>query len=750
MKKEIDMKININTKYDISIVKATIALCGLLVLFMVLGSPVAVAETTTQSPEVAPISEEFINYQNKEIPVEPEPSLDGHQAGLVPEPVDLDYLSDISVGKESFPVSYDLRTLNRVTPVRDQGSAGTCWAFASYASLESFLKPGENWDLSENNMKNLLSSAYSEGFDRGPNDGGNRFQAAAYLTRWTGPVDESDDPYIASSISSPEGLPLKKHVQNVLFIPKRTGFLDNEVIKWAVQNYGAIYTSMYYNNTFYSPLNYSYYYNGTLVPNHAVAIVGWDDSFDRNKFTEVPPGDGAFIMKNSWGSDWGENGYFYVSYYDSKVGNENSVFTAENTDNYESIYQYDPLGWTNSLGYSNVTAWCANVFTARSDEVLKAVGFYTTDSNCNYEIYIYTDPVSGPVNQAGPVLSKSGRSLTAGYNTIPLDSDIRLTTGQKFSVVLKLTNSAYKYPIAMERPITDWSSKAKANSGESFISGSGQTWKDIVGSGSYPNTNVCIKAFADPVLLPVANFRSDVTEGYAPLTVKFDDLSENAAGWNWDFENDGNIDSTDENPVYVYANPGSYTVNLTVSNENGTDSKLGTINVSEKPIMPVANFSSNVTVGYAPMTVQFNDSSEKQVSLSWDFENDGVIDSNVKNPVHLYSVPGTYTVNLTAINGNGTDSKLSAITVLKQTLPPVAKFYSNVTQGYAPLPVQFTDISENATERYWDFGDGTHSSAVTPVHVYQAGKYAVSLTVMNGNGMDTETKSKYITVTKKK
>ena len=95
-------------------------------------------------------------------------------------------------------------------------------------------------------------------------------------------------------------------------------------------------------------------------------------------------------------------------------------------------------------------------------------------------------------------------------------------------------------------------------------------------------------------------------------------------------------------------------------------------------------------------------------------------------------------------------AKLSSITVLKQTLPPVAKFYSDVTQGYAPLAVQFTDISENATERYWDFGDGTHSSAVTPVHIYKAGKYTVSLTVMNGNGMDTETKSKYITVTKKK
>jgi C1A family cysteine protease/PKD repeat protein len=666
--KEMYMKESIDTKYNRSMKKRVTIFSGLLILLLILSLSVSMAEENSPNPELAPENPEFEEYQENSISTEPDSSMDGHQMGTIPSPIDFSYISDIYVPTaSSVPAYYDLRTQNRVTTVKDQGTAGTCWAFASYGSLESYLKPGEEWDFSENNMKNLLSSSYSEGFDRDPNAGGNRLMAAVYLTRWSGPVQESDDPYSTNSGVSPDNLSITKHAQDVIFLPNRAGPLDNEAIKWAVQNYGAVYTSMYYynNSTYYSPANYSYYYNGTSETNHAVNIVGWDDSFNRTNFSQIPPGDGAFIMKNSWGSDWGDSGYFYVSYYDSNAGNGSTVFTAENPDNYKYVYQYDPFGWVSNLGYKNVTtAWCANIFTAKYEEMLKAVSFYTTDSNCNYEIYIYTNTDSGPISQAGPVISKNGASVTAGYHTIPLDSEVRLTTGQNFSVVLKLTNSVYNYPIALEKPKDSWSSKAKANNGESFISSSGLTWKDV--NASYPNSNVCIKAFTNPVLLPVANFGSNVTEGYVPLSVQFEDLSEYSTGRSWDFENDGNVDSAEENPVYVYSAPGNYTVNLTASNENGTSSKLGLITVLEKP------------------------------------------------------------------------------------LPPVAKFYSDVTQGYAPLSVKFTDISENATERIWDFGDGSYSTAVTVTHRYnEAGKYTVSLTVNNVNGTDTETKRKFITVAKK-
>jgi C1A family cysteine protease len=469
-------------------------------------------------PSIAPENPDFVKYQEDKSSNQPETSTGGYENDFMPAPLDLSHLSDsssekvsntldyngfqdtnymneVSNTKERLSTSshYDLRTLNRVTSVKNQSNAGTCWIFASYASLESYLMPEENRDFSENNMKNLLSSAYPDGFDRSPNDGGSAFMSTAYLARWSGPVDEKDDSYSTSRGASPKNLSLQKHVQNVFFLPDRRNPVDNKHIKCAVQNYGAVFTSMYQNNSSYSAANYSYYYNGTAVSNHGVAIVGWDDSFDRNKFLRVPPGNGAFIVKNSWGPNWGENGYYYVSYYDSNIGNSNAIFTAESPENYEYIYQYDPLGITGAVGYRNNSAWCANIFTAKSDEILKAVSFYTTDSNCNYEIYIYTDPKLIPITQTGPVFSTSRKLSLAGYHTVCLNSEVHLQAGQNFSVVLKLNTPGYDYPIAMEIPVSGWSSKAKAYTGESFVSFDGINWTDI--TTYYSNTNVCIKAF---------------------------------------------------------------------------------------------------------------------------------------------------------------------------------------------------------------------------------------------------------------
>ncbi len=211
--------------------------------------------------------------------------------------------------------------------------------------------------------------------------------------------------------------------------------------------------------------------------------------------------------------------------------------------------------------------------------------------------------------------------------------------------------------------------------------GFSQTATDADGDGIIDSTyideldNITDKLPLAPVskpqqpVLPVADFNANVTSGYAPFSVQFIDLSENAVSWSWDFESDGNIDSTDKNPVHTYTIPGKYTAKLTVSNENGTASKTLEVIVleaqKEEKVYPVADFSISVTSGYAPLSVQFTDLSKNTTSRNWDF-GDGATSTD-QNPVYIYSTAGTYTVSLAATNENGTASKTATVTVMESS-----------------------------------------------------------------------------------
>ncbi|MCX6376251.1 MAG: lectin like domain-containing protein, partial [Armatimonadetes bacterium] len=404
--------------------------------------------------QFAPLNPAFVKYQQDvQAGRVQTQTKDGHSLGYVPPPVDLSHLAGVQLSRKpallSFPYRYDLRTLGKLTAVRDQGSCGSCWAFAAYGSLESYLKPTETWDFSENNLKNL------HGFDISCCNGGNAFMATAYLARWAGPVNESDDPYKAWSCVSPSGLTVQKHVQEVIFIPGRSG-PGNDNIKWAVMNYGAVDTAMWWDDDYYRATWASYFYPYEGWGNHYVCIVGWDDNYDKNRFYydgfNAPAGNGAFICRNSFGESWGESGYFYVSYYDAQVGKENAVFTCDPTSNYRRVYQYDPLGWVTSVGFCDSpgeTAWCANIFTSVSNESLLAVSTYAGSPDTAYELSVYTDPTADPrfpydnirISPTTGTLaaSRTGTMPYMGYVTIPLYAPVALTAGHKFSVVFKFT-----------------------------------------------------------------------------------------------------------------------------------------------------------------------------------------------------------------------------------------------------------------------------------------------------------------------
>jgi PGF-pre-PGF domain-containing protein len=166
---------------------------------------------------------------------------------------------------------------------------------------------------------------------------------------------------------------------------------------------------------------------------------------------------------------------------------------------------------------------------------------------------------------------------------------------------------------------------------------------------------------------PVANFNVNVTSGSAPLSVQFTDLSQNALSWSWDFNDDGVLDSVHQNPVYQYIAPGNYTVKLTISSENGNSSTTQTIIVQGPENLPVADLSTNVTSGSAPLSVQFTDLSLNVIGRGWDFNNDWQIDSADAAPVYVFTEPGSYNVNLIATNENGTSTKTTTITVIEES-----------------------------------------------------------------------------------
>ncbi len=246
----------------------------------------------------------------------------------------------------------------------------------------------------------------------------------------------------------------------------------------------------------------------------------------------------------------------------------------------------------------------------------------------------------------------------------------------------------------------------------------------------------------EPPAFPEAIFTSNVTVGYAPLTVEFTDHSENSSYLSWTI---GNLElSNSSDFLHTFLTEGTYVVTLNATNENDSDSTNVTINVLKTPdpsvpVLPKAKFSANVTSGYAPLTVQFVDFSENADSLTWNF-GDGK-SSCCEAPTHTYCYPGKYRMSLKAKNDNGESSICTVITVLEPsfTMLPEAKFSVSTTRGTAPLKVEFLDLSENSTRWEWNFGDGNYSVDKSPSYTYTTpGDYTVQLTVGNEYGNDSK------------
>lgn len=386
------------------------------------------------------------------------------------------------------PDAFDLREVYGQMTVPDQGTFHTCWAFASLKALETTVKDGV--ELSADHM------SLHNGFGLGQDDGGDYAMASAYLLSWQGPVAEAVDPY--GDGRSPEDVETLHHVQEIRIL----GAKDREAIKQAVWEYGGVQSACYMPQTagaerarYYQEETDSFYYNGSQEPNHDIVIVGWDDNYPKENFVQQPETDGAFLCMNTWGTEFGKGGYFYISYEDSRIGETCVVYTAvESTENYDRIYQTDLCGWTGQIGYGEPQAWFANVYEAAENLDVAAVGFYATASETAYKVYTKVLEADVPVELSEAVLAAEGTVNHAGYYTVPFEQILTVDAGKRFAVLVEIDSPGTEEPIAMEYPAGGRWANVDIDDGEGYISFDGVNWER---TETEYGCNVCLKVYAD-------------------------------------------------------------------------------------------------------------------------------------------------------------------------------------------------------------------------------------------------------------
>jgi len=423
------------------------------------------------------------------------------------------------------PSSYDLRNVggeNYVTSVKEQ-SGGTCWTHAAMAAMESNLLMSGAWaangedgepDLAEYHLDwwNGFNLEFNEDASNpnNPSDGvevhagGDYLMTSAYTSRGDGSVRNSDgQEYNFPPARTTPGYHVY-YPRDIVWLTAGEDLSSIDVVKQSVIDHGIVATCIHSDDMFFE---YNTHYQppeSTLAPNHAVSIVGWDN----NKPSHAPRV-GAWLVKNSWGDDWGSQGYFWISYYDKYACKEPEMGAISFRDvelmDYEHVYYHDYHGWRATM---EGTSDAFNAFAMNSDEMVRAVSFYTAADSVDFTVTIYDAFDGGDLIDG--LASVTGYFERKGLHTVDLDTPVAFSADDDFCVRLELSRGGQPYDTTSEVNVLLGASyramvRSNASPGESFYR-EDSAWLDM---NDYDgDANFCIKVLTDDL-----SFLLDPTEG---------------------------------------------------------------------------------------------------------------------------------------------------------------------------------------------------------------------------------------------
>ena len=407
----------------------------------------------------------------------------------------------------NLPSSYDSRDYGYITSPKNQGSTGNCWAFGTISALESDsivkgIDDLETADYSEAHLvwfaKNSATTdtthpTYGEGSTNsdpytGSSAGGNWQYSTNALARWSGLAEDSDYPFYPYNATQMGNYPESQRYDtgSGIVINSTEKMLDSNDMKQWIMEHGSVTAAYYHNDAYLNTSTYAYNCNATFTSNHMITIVGWDDNYSVDNFIANyrPASNGAWLVKNSWGENWGLDGYFWLSYEDPSI-TQKVGFSSRSAGNAKNNYTYTAEGWVYTVSLSKMQY--ANVFTAKNHENLTEVATYVCNPNTDLTVSIYT---SLPTNYTSPAKGKLAANWSVhidreGYHTLSIPTEVSLTPGMIYSVCIQ-TNcpDVEKNQAPMENKIY------LAKKGESFLYINGG-WTDLT---TYNYGNFCIQA----------------------------------------------------------------------------------------------------------------------------------------------------------------------------------------------------------------------------------------------------------------